>query len=59
MTLRRDGERLTGEGGGAVTIGSGDCTVTVTPPFELGLDPLPCTSGRIQLSVAPARVAIG
>jgi hypothetical protein len=59
VTFRRDGDRLTGEGGGAVTIGDGACEVTVTPSFEVGLDPLPCTSGQIRLTVSPVRVRAG
>lgn len=60
VTLRRDGDRLIGEGTGALTVATpGDCYLTVDLPFELTLPPQPCTNGRIRLTVRPARVRAG
>ena len=60
VTLRRDGDRLSGEGGGTVTITvPGDCDVTAELPFEVAMPASRCTDGRIRLRVAPARVSAG
>lgn len=59
-TLARDGQALTGEGSGTVTITTpGDCVLTVDLPFRVVLPAAPCTNRRIGLRVAPRRVRRG
>jgi hypothetical protein len=59
-TLRRDGSVVSGEGEGLVTITTeGGCELTVALPFSRELPTVPCTSGRLELSVAPRRVRAG
>jgi S-formylglutathione hydrolase FrmB len=60
VTLRRDGDQLSGEGSGTVTITTpGDCDLTAELPFQAALPASPCTDGRIRLTVAPAQVRAG
>ena len=59
-TFRRDGNVLTGEGSGRLTITTeSGCELTATLPFELELPLGVCTDGRLRLKVAPRRVRAG